>query len=255
MSDVNSVSNGAQVLEKRIPKPTEKGIAMYKENRFKTLKTKSKNTGQCINNIKDLMSSNGNVTEVQSELNKLQTCFDEMSNEYDAYMKFPLTEEEVNEQQEWFERKVKWYNDFTEDVKQWLCEAGQISQTAIGLNEADDIGPNDSVSNITSRAKSRRSQTSRTSTTSSALIKAQAEKAALLERAAALKKQHELQAQEEIVKRQEEDLRRQNENIRRQREQLTLDTELAAFNAKICVLEEKGSRVGSKISAGMHSYY
>lgn len=71
-------------------------------------------------------------------------------------------------------------------------------------------------------------------------LAAQAEKAALMERVAALQKKHDLEAQEERLK--------------RKKEQLELETELAATNAKINVLESMGSRNSSRVSDGMNSY-
>ena len=85
------------------------------------------------------------------------------------------------------------------------------------------------------------SQISRTSSTSSARIEAKADRAALIERVAALKKKHSIEDQEE--------------QLRKEKEQLELETELAATNAKLHVLENMSSRGGSKCSDGMDSYF
>ena len=68
---------------------------------------------------------------------------------------------------------------------------------------------------------------SRTSSTSSARIEAKADRAALIEWVAALKKKHSIEDQEEQLE----------EQLRKEKEQLELETELAATNAKLHVLE------------------
>lgn len=142
------------------------------------------------------------------------------------------------------------YNDFVENVKKWLVDAGQpYAQPDVECSEHvdvdnEEIEPGDSVSNI-SRSKSSHvkasSQLSRISKTSPARIKAEADRAALMEHVAALKKKHLIEAQEE--------------QLRKEKERLELETEMAAANAKISVLEANASRSGSRVSDGMHSYF
>lgn len=71
--------------------------------------------------------------------------------------------------------------------------------------------------------KSRSSAKSRASSLSSARAKAEAEKAALLERAAGLKKKHALELQKM--------------QLQSEIEQSAMDTDIAAANAKVKVLE------------------
>lgn len=106
---------------------------------------------------------------------------------------------------------------------------------------ADDIGPDDSVSNVSKSKSGSKSGSSETS--SYACIQAEVERAAILERVAALDKKHEPEAQQEQLK--------------KRQEQLELETELAAANAKISVLEAMRSKDSSKASLrsdGMSSY-
>lgn len=94
----------------------------------------------------------------------------------------------------------------------------------------DDIGPDDSVSNA---PKSKATSWSGSSGTSSHIrIRAEAERAAIMERVAALDKKHELEAQQELLK--------------RRQERLELETEVAAAHAKISVLEAMQARDSSK---------
>lgn len=86
-------------------------------------------------------------------------------------------------------------NDFTEMVKHWLSELGHPyvysnTESPDDQGVADVINPDDSASNVSSvKANSVKppSQLSRTSSTVSVHMKAQAEKAMLMQRGAALK--------------------------------------------------------------------
>lgn len=139
-------------------------------------------------------------------------------------------------------KKKETFDGFIQDVNVWFSEVGWHKKHTIAESvNTDDIGPDDSVSNVSKpKSNHKSSSSSRASSTSSARIKAQAEKAALMERVAALQKRHDLEAQEEQLK--------------RKKEQLELETELAATTAKINVLESMGSRNSSRVSDGMNSY-
>lgn len=145
-------------------------------------------------------------------------------------------------QNHWFQQKMETFDGFIQDVNVWFSEVGGHKTHSIAESViTDDIGPDDSVSNVSKpKSNHKSSSSSRASSASSARIKAQAEKAALMERVAALQKKHDLEAQEERLK--------------RKKEQLELETELAATNAKINVLESMGSRNSSRVSDGMNSY-
>lgn len=92
----------------------------------------------------------------------------------------------------------------------------------------DDIGPNDSISNVGSKRSSKRSSRSGRSSTASACIKAEAGKAALIACAAALKEGHALEEQEQL--------------LRKRREQLDFETEKSATNAMLVVLQSSDVR-------------
>lgn len=114
----------------------------------------------------------------------------------------------------------------------WLCEIRQpsvenghqiISPSIVGDDKqpsvvnSDDIGPSDSVSNAPKSKIKSKSHASGTSSTSYARIKAEAEKAAIMERVATLNKKHELEAQQEqFKKRQELENRTSSSNCKNQ---------------------------------------
>lgn len=115
---------------------------------------------------------------------------------------------------------------------------------ALRVADSQEVGPEDSVSNV-SRYKSTHvkasSQLSRVSAASCTCIKAEAEKAAPVERAAALKKRHLIETQ--------------HKQLRKEKETLELEMKMAAAHAKNQVLEANASRNGSRVSDGMQSYF
>ena len=102
----------------------------------------------------------------------------------------------------------------------------------------DDIGPHDSMSNIT---KNKTTASKSSSTTSSARIRALAEKAALMEQVSALQRKHEMEHEQD-------ELNMQKEQLRRKQEKLEMETKLAAANARAHVLETMGSSSSSRVS-------
>ncbi|KAK7899043.1 hypothetical protein WMY93_019896 [Mugilogobius chulae] len=100
----------------------------------------------------------------------------------------------------------------------------------------EEIGPSDSVSNVSSKSKKRSTVVSKSavSTTSSARLRAEAEAAALIARQKLLKEKHALEEQQEQLRRKMEE---QQELLRRKKEELDLDMELAASMAKINIPE------------------
>lgn len=246
-SDAQSQDDDVE-KEKRVIKHTAKGLELFIANCQKTRNRKCKQANKLMEMLKELMKSKENAREVQSNLFQLIKLCDEAKENHESLVNLPLPEDELEKQNQWFQRKMEIFKGFIQDVKVWLPEAGQqiahsIAESVIlqSVVNSDDIGPDDSVSNASKpKSKHKSSSSSRASSTSSARIKAQAEKAALMERVAALKKKHELEAQEEQLK--------------RKKEQLELETELAATNAKINILEALGSRSSSRVSDGMNSY-
>ena len=246
-SDAQSLNDDVE-KEKRVIKHTAKGLELFIANCQKTRNRKCKQANKLMEMLKELMKSKENAREVQSNLFQLIKLCDEAKENHESLVNLPLPEDEFEKQNQWFQQKMETFDGFIQDVKVWLPEAAQqiahsIAESVIlqSVVNSDDIGPDDSVSNASKpKSKHKSSSSSRASSTPSARTKAQAENAALMERVAALKKKHELEAQEEQLK--------------RKKEQLELETELAATNAKINVLEALGSRSSSRVSDGMNSY-
>ena len=164
MADATKTIEGEgaqQVQAKRIPTLSEKGLAMQVERCQKKLKAKSVQVGKCMENIKVLIKSVENVKVVQSELNKLMDCFDEMTDVHNEFMMFNMPEEEVTKQCDWYDKKQTKYCDFIAEVRKWLCHAGQPlpppgATASLNVAKTDEIRPEDSISNVVSRTMSRK---------------------------------------------------------------------------------------------------
>ena len=255
MSDVTNHKTAEDMSsEKRDTKHTVKGLAYHTEKYQGARISKCKQASKCLKRLQVLMESRENVADVQCELNNFIKCYEEAKKEHASFLSLPIPQDEVENQNKWFHTKMTLYSDFTEKVKKWLVDTGQPyaqpdikcseDVDVLSVTDSDEVGPGDSVSNIScyrySHVKAS-SQLSRVSSTSSARIKAEAEKAALLEHVAAMKKRHLIEAQEE--------------QLRKEKEKLALETEMAAANARIHVLETNASRNGSRVSNGMRSYF
>ncbi|XP_075883546.1 uncharacterized protein LOC142888922 [Nelusetta ayraudi] len=226
---------------------------MFLFNTQKTRNLKCKQAKKTMEIMKELMQSNENANKVKGHLHELNRLCDE-ANACQNSLEGLLPDNEYAKQVQWLKYKIAELSAFGQDVQLWLCE---VKQSSIGDGQQmtsftmvdndkqpgdvnwDDIGPDDSVSNA---PKSKATSWSGSSGTSSH-IRIRAERAAIMERVAALDKKHELEAQQELLK--------------RRQEQLELETELAAANAKISVLESMQARDSSKKSLqsdGMSSY-
>lgn len=231
--------------EKRVIKLTAKGLELFLFNTQKIRNLKCKQAKNLMETMKELMQSDENANKTKSHLHEMIRLCEE-AHACQNSLKGLLPENEFDKQIQWLKQKTDTLSAFREDVEKWLCEIKKSSDV-----DSDDIGPSDSVSNAPkSKAKSG-SGASAASSASYARIQAEAERAAIAERVAALNIKHKLVEQQEQLK-------PQQEQLKRRQEQLELETELAAANAKINVLEAIQSKNISKVSDGsdgMNSYF
>lgn len=229
---------------KRVLKMSAKGleysVTAHQENRS----AKFKQAKRCMEKMNVLMESKENGESVKNELSVFINCCEEAHDIHKSLMNLPLPEDEVERQNKYFMDKMTQHSDFTKKVKGWLSDTSHscVEPNKDNFDEcaANEVNPEDSVSNVSSVKGKANSQLSRTSSsTSSARIKAEADMAALEERLAAQRRKHQIEAQQE--------------SLRREKEQLELETELAATKAKLQVLEN--SSQCSKHSNGMNSYF
>lgn len=199
MSDVTKAqpaTSDVEISSKRSIKFTSKGFSFYLKMCQGKRSAKCKQAKRKMEDVNVLMESKDRADSVTSLLAIFIQCYKDAKDSHDNFTSLPIPPDELNKQK-YFENKMTTYLEFTDRVKGWLCELGQpYVQPNVDHNEQsndnvdDEINPQDSASNVSSvilKAKNR-SQMSRASSTTSARVKAEAERAALMERAAALKK-------------------------------------------------------------------
>ena len=247
------------VTEKRVGKLTHKALLEKISILEKERKSNFGKLSKVKQSILKFMGDKEHVNKVENEL----TVFNELCNtiqQVHASLLGLLPAEEASKHEIWYQAKILNVKEFLVGTNQWLSDTAACPATKVGDDHDDEvnddllgqteqsqtvqseneIGPQDSISNVQSRHHgSNRSSSSRFST-SSARRRAEAEQAALLARAAALKAKHALEEQELL--------------LRRKREKLELDTEIAATSAKLAVLQ-MGSSIHSRQSDGMASYF
>ncbi|KAI2645448.1 Gag-Pol polyprotein [Labeo rohita] len=166
------------------------------------------------NELKELMSK-GNVADVEKGIQDFVLALDEFEKAHVSVQQLIIDEEKEYDNANWYEPKKSTFMSFLKDVETWKTNLAEPQLI---------VTPLDSISNVSRKSKrSGHSSKSGASSISSARMKAEAEKAALMERAAGLERKHAL----EIQKVQLQNLIEQN----------VLQTDLAAANAKVQVLE------------------
>lgn len=143
--------------EKRVTKHTAKGLEMFVEKCQKTRSIKCKQAKKLMETLKELSKSKENATEVQSNLRELIKLCDEAKESHESLVKLPLPEDELEKQNQWFQPNMETLDGFIKDVHVWLTDVGQqIKHTMVESENitqssdvnADEIGPDDSVSNV-----------------------------------------------------------------------------------------------------------
>ncbi len=187
-----------------------------------------------MNIVKGLLDDDVNILEVRQSMVKYRKLLDEIKDAHKSFQHLLSEEERRIDLEKWFQPKMDAIQDFMSCVTAWL------SSTAV-TKDVEVDAPADNVSVVSFRSKestqsshsSRRSYSSRSSHSShlSALIEAEAERAALKARYAALKEKHALEEKEQK-------LNLQKEQIRKQKETLEIESELAATTARINILKE-----------------
>lgn len=238
--------------EKRVSKPTVKVLANHIESLQKQRKTNVNKMKGLIPKIKNLMTRNENASQVQMLFETLVELCENANKLHDMLIPL-LPEDEQEKQNEWFLNVMKYTDTFKDAVLKWLKTLEenvtpiqsetvatqeeftipqatvQASSIVTSDNLQDDIKPNDSVSNVGSRSFKNQSSISErrsgVSSTSSVRLKAEAELAALKARQRLLKDKHELEDQEE--------------QLRKRKEQLNLQGEIEVQMAKLNVLKSQ----------------
>lgn len=129
---------------------------------------------------------------MKCELSNIIKCSDEAKGKHESSLRFPIAQVEVEKQNKWFHTQMTFYSDYIGNVKYGLLMLVNhmhmlmlyvlnMFMLMMKLDQRILFPTSHTLDQATS-------QLSRVSATSSARIKAEAEKAALVERVAALKK-------------------------------------------------------------------
>ena len=216
-----------------------------------------------MNDLKRMMQEE-DVNAVHQHLVVFQTLVGAFKSAHEAVLNVLTEEEKETDTAEWYEPRVKPFQEFLHVVGDWEASMGPQSEleqqelpaveneeygdSVAALEQQEDeleppeldlqnlINPNDSISNV---GKSKSS--SKSSSVTSAHRKALADQAALLARREALHAKHALEQQRLIL----------NSKI----EDAELEADIAASDAKIKVLESFDMQSGLSASEdGMNSY-
>ncbi len=170
-----------------------------------------------MNEIREAMNS-GNVEAVSTGLEELNVALNDFRNVHQSVQVLLDEEESKSDNDDWYLPKIQTFETFLKEVATWKVVQKDLQAV---------ISPSDSISNVSgSKRKSSRSiasSSSKTTSVSSARLRAEAEKAALLQRTEGLKKKHALEL-ERI-------------EVQNAMERVELETELAAVHAKMRVLQ------------------
>ena len=246
---------------KRVVKLTPKALAEKCEKLQACRKAKFNMASNTRDAILGFMSNNEKV-KVQNALDVLVELCNEAKCMHENLLGVVPSDEQVK-QDIWFQAKMLSYNDCIANAEQWVAEhkgddddddegddgTGEtkneisvvhkcvetnetkqnddaITEVGVCVTEHldDEITANDSVSNIESNHSNSSAKSGKSSTASAKLI-AESDRAALVARMAKLKEKHDLEEQEQA--------------LRRKREQLELDVELAATTARLDVLHSE----------------
>lgn len=223
---LTSVENEPE-REKRPVKLTAKALVEKLDTLQKLRKAKLNKAQKLKESInKQMCDDNEYKPEIRLVFEDFKRLCSEAKDTHESLLVI-LPVEECEKHDIWFKAKMISNNEFLERTNKWLSDKPDGHKISEVENLESDVGPGDSVSNV-SHATSKRSKcsarSSSSSSISSACIQAEAEKAALMARAAALKAKHGIEVQEE--------------ELRRKKEQLDLDAQIAASTARISVLQK-----------------
>ncbi len=191
------------------------------EEKFNQLcATRRGKLGMCtrkMNEIREAMNS-GNVEAVSTGLEELNAALNEFRNVHQSAQVLLDEEERKSGNDDWYLPKIQNFETFLKEVATYKIVQKDLQAV---------IFPSDSISNVSHRKRkslrSIASSSSRTTSVSSARLRAEAEKAALLQRAEGLKKKHSLEL-ERI-------------EVQNAMERVELETELVSVDAKVRVLQ------------------
>ena len=224
------VENGQHVrLSSRVRKPNltldQDGIRM---ERLRKLRNERGGVLSAVTakrrEIDNLLTDASNLEPVKVKLAEITLLFRKFVNTHDAYVAELVDEVQREESEVYFSEIEASMNFFCETVNDWL----RITEAT--LHDLQ-ITPNDSVSQVGSKArpKPKRSSTGTTTTRTSSISAARAKEAA---RIAELQAEVQALKQRQVLNETELHLKRQEYDLRWKKEELELETEYAKAVAR-----------------------
>ncbi|KAL1252638.1 hypothetical protein QQF64_017331 [Cirrhinus molitorella] len=141
-SESQSVSN-----EKRLRKPTAKGIAMIIERlqkeRSVSFKRASKIKAEIVKHLSSLETTSENVINVQQKLRKFEKLCQNAFDFHNVLLNEYSLPKEQKRQETWFQLKRSTNDAFVEEVCKWLKEQGVSSLCDDAKDDDDDDEDND----------------------------------------------------------------------------------------------------------------
>ncbi|KAI7802965.1 hypothetical protein IRJ41_000792, partial [Triplophysa rosa] len=217
---------------------TAKALAERLESLQNLRKVKLNKAHKLIETIKRLMQDNKEYEpEVRIMFDNFNVLFSDVKEVHESLL-CVLPDSELEKHDIWFKAKMIPINEFIEHVNIYMSKP--VTAKEVYGKDNDDIGPEDSVSNVVKShtASSKSSLKSSRSSIILARVQAEAERAALIARASALKAKHEIETQQE--------------ELRKRIEQMELEAEIAASSAKIAVLSTTDSHSKCTHTKGSH---
>eukprot|EP00063_Salmo_salar_P065884 XP_014040719.1 PREDICTED: uncharacterized protein LOC106593859 [Salmo salar] len=206
-----------------------------------------------MNEIKVLLVDGGNIETVNESLEAFDAVLNDFKNGHESVLELVTEEEQEQESMNYYQPRMRTYEHFLKEVEIW--KKAEVEPQTL-------IEPHDSISNV-SKTSSKTKYSKTASSVSSARLKAEAERAALLARQASLQDKHALELEKAQLEQQKAQLEQQRAHLNVRMEKMALETDIAAYNAKLKVLESVESTSQSHAVAahllsqedGMNSYF
>ena len=230
-------------LEKRKPKPTEKGIE-EKIGELKASRSAYQGKVTIKNRILEAIIKDPTSYSLQfmnDYEHQWDDAMDRLVAAHRVYLEHLTTEQRHADEESWATPVFSRFNETRRTFAETLRKKTQ--------EQEPHITPNDSISQVSSRSRS----SSRSSSSSVALARADAaaKKAELLARAATLRQKKQLQERAAALEkeRKEEERKRKeiDDMLQHEQEQLELKIQLAAAEARLRALKDDDEEVQSQV--------
>ena len=176
--ETESAETQCDDIGKRTRKLSFKGVIMTIEKLQKERNASFKEASKLKAQITTLLASKENVSVVQQHLKQFKSLCQNATDLHNSlFTEFPLPKEEQRKQETWFNFKKAGSDVYFDEISTWLKENGALHDDGENENDGvdvdenakddgdvnlkpgyqDEINPEDSVSNLSSKRSSKRS--------------------------------------------------------------------------------------------------